>query len=401
MPGVIAWPLIVFMTLVLVGRYLWFNNNLAERYFNITLTFLLVAQVLREHLVQDMLVRTGHTTLPTVWQLSSSVLGYSFTEFIGFILLWSGMSEADTRRQHRYYRLAGVLLVAGILVCGGRARLDRQPFELMRGWESVAVLSCMTIMLMVLATRVTWNSLRELRNVSTRRERWIALSLLSMGLVGSGVVLHEAFLLIFDLLGWTSTGEYRQQSHAKGLFFAMLAPFIVAAIPLVMKLVASLGLDPISRSWYELQPLRQAMRTVVPESVLSFDDEPGRRKSQLQLHQTVVEIRDVILRLRPYFRDIACNDLSRFFDEPKAIPACDCAAATAALRLAYAAKAKATGAMPATLAASSAMIVASRATTLAEEVTELVAVAKWWPAASVAADEFFESAVDRQASATI
>ncbi|MDT5256262.1 MAG: hypothetical protein QOD10_1342, partial [Mycobacterium sp.] len=27
-PGIIAWPLILLMTLVLVGRYRWFNSNL-------------------------------------------------------------------------------------------------------------------------------------------------------------------------------------------------------------------------------------------------------------------------------------------------------------------------------------------------------------------------------------
>ncbi|WP_204806224.1 DUF6545 domain-containing protein [Mycobacterium riyadhense] len=401
-PGIIAWPLIVFMTLVLVGRFRWFNNNLSEKYFNNTLAFLLAAQILREYLVQNMLARTALTTLPGTWQLSSAVLGYSFTEFVAFILLGSGMSEAETRRQHRYYRLAGVLLIAGILVFGSHARLDEQPFELMRGWESVVVLSCMTTMLMVLATRTISNSLRELRNVRTRRERWIALSLLSMGLVGSGIVLHEAALLICDLLGWTDTGEYRRQSHANGLFFAIVAPFGVAAIPLVRKLLGALGLDPISRSWCKLQPLRQAMRTVVPEGVFGFDDdEPGRRKSELQLHHTVVEIRDAILRLRPYSREIPQHELSRFLDEPNAIPACEHAAATATLRLAHAARAKVTGATPTALAPNSAQIVASRAATLTQEAAELAALAKWWPAAYAAAESILESAIHTQANSTI
>lgn len=391
------------MTLVLIGRYRWCNQSLSEKYFNNTMAFLLGAQILREYLVQNILARTAAISLAGTWQLSSSVLGYSFTEFIGFTLLWSGMSEAETLRRHRYYRLAGVLLVAGILVCGSRARLDEQPFELMRGWDSVVVLSCMTTMLMVLATRTISNSYRELRNVSMRRERWIALSLLSMGLVGCGVVLHEAALLISDILGWTDTGEYREQLHAKGLFFAILAPFWVAAIPLVVKLRGSLGLDPTSRSWWELQPLRRAMRTVVPEAVFGFDDddESGRRKSELQLHHTVVEIRDAILRLRPYYREVPHHVLSSFLEEPNAIPACDRAAATATLRLAHAVRAKATGVTPAALA-NSALIVASRAATLTEEVAELVALARWWPSAySAAAEGIVESAVNAQANPTV
>ena len=148
-----------------------------------------------------------------------------------------------------------------------------------------------------------------------------------------------------------------------------------------MKLLGSLGLDPISRSWCKLQPLRQAMRTVVPECVFDFDDdEPGRRKSELQLHQTVVEIRDAIVRLRPYFREVPDQDRIRFLDEPNAVPARDHDAAIAALRLAHAARAKAAGIMLEPLDVDSALI-ASRAATLEQEAAELVTLAKWWPAA--------------------
>ncbi|WP_204815326.1 hypothetical protein [Mycobacterium riyadhense] len=174
------------MALVLVGRYRWCNTNPYERYFNNTLAALFAAQILREQLVQKMLVKTSFMTLPGTWQLGSAVLAYSFTEFIGFCLLWSGMSEAETRRKHRYYRLAAVLLIAGLLICATRARLDEVPFELMHGWDSVVVLSCMTTMLMVLALWVIRNSLRELRNVRRTRERWIGIILLSLGLVGGG-----------------------------------------------------------------------------------------------------------------------------------------------------------------------------------------------------------------------
>ena len=400
-PGIIAWPLILFMTLVLVGRYRWFNSNLYERYLNNTLAFLLVAQILREHLVQNMLVRTSFMTMPGTWQLGTAVLGYSFTELIGFSLLWSGMSEAETRPRHRYYRLAAMLLAAGFLISGTRARIAEEPIELTKGWESVATLSCLTTMLMVLATHLIWNSLRELRTASRRRERWIALSTLLMGVVGVGFVFQEAALQIFDQLGWTHTADYRQQSHAGGLFFAILAPFAIAVVPLAMKLLGSLGLDPISRSWCKLQPLRQAMRTVVPECVFDFDDdEPGRRKSELQLHHAVVEIRDAILGLRPYFREVPDHDLIRFLDEPNAVPTHDHDAVIAALRLAHAARAKAAGITLEPLDVDSALI-ASRAATLEQEAAELVTLAKWWPAAYRATEDIAESAVTRKASSTI
>lgn len=382
-PGVIAWPLIFFMIVVLVGRYWWFNSNLYERYFNTTLAFLLAAQVLREHLVQNLLVRTSFMTVGGAWQLATAVLTYSYTEFIGFTLLWSGLSEAQARRRHRYYRLAGVLFVAGFLIAGTPARVAGQPIEFTTGWESAATLICSTTMLMVLAARMIWFSLRELRRAGRRRDRVIAISTLSMGVAGVVNVIQESTLQLTDQLGWTHTAFYRQQFHASGLFFLIVGVFATAAVPCAMKLLGWLGLDPVGRSWRKLQPLRQDMRTVVPECVFNLDeDEPGRRKSQLQLHHTVVEIRDAILRLGPYVRDIPRDDvLLRFLHDAPGVDH-DADAVIAALHLAHAARAKAAG-RPSQqpLDVDAALIVSSRAATLEEETAELLELAKWWPAA--------------------
>jgi hypothetical protein len=169
-----------------------------------------------------------------------------------------------------------------------------------------------------------------------------------------------------------------------------------------MKLIALLGLDPISRSWCKLQPLRRTMRTIVPESVFALDDdEPGRRKTELQLHQTVVEIRDAILGLRAYFRELPDCDRIRFLDEPNAVPARDHDAAIAALRLAHAARTKAAGVTPEPLDIDSALTVASRAATLQQEAAELMTLAKWWPAAYAATQDIIESAANTKASPTI
>ncbi|WP_420873595.1 DUF6545 domain-containing protein [Mycobacterium riyadhense] len=168
-----------------------------------------------------------------------------------------------------------------------------------------------------------------------------------------------------------------------------------------MKLLGSFGLDSITRNWCKLQPLRQAMRTAVPEGFFDFGhDEPERRrKSRLQLHHTVVEIRDAILRLRPYFREIPHHELSRFLDGPQAVPAREHPAATAALRLAHAVRAKTAGISPDPL--DSTPTVAAQAATLDQEAAELVALAKWWPAAYAATEDNIESAADTKTSPAI
>lgn len=395
MPGVIAWPLIVFMTLVLEGRYRWFNTNLYERYFNSTLAFLLVAQILREHRVQDLLVESSLMTRPGAWQLSTAVMGYSFAEMIGFSLLWSGMPEAVARRKQRYYRLAGVCCMVAFLACGTRARLDHKPLELLEGWDSLTTLTCLTAMLMVLAVRLIWNSVSALRSTGSRRERWVARGILVLGIFGAAIVVQEAVLQFFDQHGWTHTVVYRQQSHSIGLFFAILAPFVIAAVPVAIKILGLVGLDPVSRDWAKLQPLRLALRTVAPECAYDLaDGEGSRRKSALELRLTVVEIRDAILRLRPYFRDIPDEALAGFLKGPPAVPARERDGAIAAVRLAYAAAAKAAGVTPQVVEGSgTAPSVVSGAATLEEEVAELVTVAKWWPSASAAAANFQESKV--------
>ncbi|OSC27651.1 hypothetical protein B8W69_13290 [Mycobacterium vulneris] len=400
-PGIIAWPLIAFMTLVLLGRYRWCNSNLYEKYFNTTLALMLLAQLLREHLVQGLLVRTVFMTLPGTWQLGTAVLSYSYSEFIGFTLLWSGLSEAETRRRHKYYRLAGMLLAVGLLVFGTPARMAGQSLEFTVGWNSVTTVTCFIAMPMVLVTRVIWNSVRELRIADRRRERLIAISTLAMGLTAVVTALHEAALQISDELGWTHTADFRQQFHASCFFYMIFSLFVIAPVPLAMKLRHYLGLDHISRSWRELQPLRQAMRVVAPECVFEpADDEPGRQKTELQLHQTVVEIRDAILGLRPYFRATPGDDLMHFLAEPHKAPARDRNAAISALRLAYAARAKAAGVAPKAADVDSTSIVASRAATLRQEAAELTMLAKWWPAAYAATEKITESAAETKVSST-
>lgn len=400
MPGIIAWPLIAFMTLILAGRYRWCNNNLYDRYFNSTLVFMLLAQLLREHLVQNILVRTALMTMPGTWQLGTAVMSYSYTEFIGFTMLWSGISEAETRSKHKYYRLGAVLLVVGLFIFGTRARYAAESLEFTTGWDSVTTLTCVTGTLVVVGARVVWHSLRELRIASRRRERLIAVSTLAMGLAGVGNVVQEAALQISDQLGWTHTADFRQQYHASGLFFMILSVFMTAAVPLAVKLRRSLGLDPVSRSWAKLQPLRRALRTVVPECVFNADDdEPGRRKTVLHLHHTVVEIRDAMLGLRPYFREIPDRELNRFLPKPHAVPARERDAATAALRLARAVATKAAGGTPEPI--DSALVVASQASTLHQEAAELVALATWWPAACAATEHVVDSAPNTKANLPI
>ena len=90
--------------------------------------------------------------------------------------------------------------------------------------------------------------------------------------------------------------------HGYNFFFEATGASLIAAWPFVMQLLAHWGLDPVSRHWRKLQPLRESMRDAVPGTAFDLGDDPhGRRRTLLQLHQSTVEIRDAVLQLRPFF----------------------------------------------------------------------------------------------------
>lgn len=151
-------------------------------------------------------------------------------------------------------------------------------------------------------------------------------------------------------------------------------PFLLAAF-------ARAGYDVTSRHWRRLQPLRDTMITAVPEAAFELRaPNPSRRKTSLDLHQTTVQIRDAILQLRPYFRDVPPAEAEDFTTH---VPARHRQGAIDALQLARAVQAKAAGATPAPIDAS--VVLSSRSTNLDEETAELLRLARWWPHAEAAA----------------
>ncbi|MCV7339854.1 hypothetical protein MHAE_05637 [Mycobacterium haemophilum DSM 44634] len=388
-PGAIAWPFITFMAIIVVARYRWFNNNLYGRYLNNTLALALLAQLLHEHLVQDTLSMAP----ADAQQLYGAVVGFVGTEFIGFTLLWTGLSAAKTRKKHRYYRLAALVLCAAYLICGTGARALGEPLEVAGGWDRVAAWTFGMTMLLVLAVHLVWRSVLELRTVAQRRERLIAISTLLLGALLALTCLQDMGLPIADQLGWTNTADYRLRFHRSINFYTAAGVCMIAAVPCLMKLLGCLGLDPISRSWRKLQPLRQSMRTAVPECAFDLDiDDHRHLKTTLQLHQTVVEIRDAILQLRPYCREMPRHHLVGFLGKANTVPAREHDAAIEALHLAQAVRAKAAGATPEPREV--ALIGVSRATNLEEEVTGLLKLAKWWPAAYATSEHTTVSGLD-------
>lgn len=394
--GIIAWPVIIFMSIVVTARFRWCNTNLYDTYFNNTLGLVLVAQVLREHQVENVLSRSDLMTPTAAQQLAFAAMVFASSEFIGFIIWRSGLSQEETRRRHRYYRLGAVILSAMFLAAATRARVAGQTLEVSGGWDGVLAWSLYMTMLFVVSAQIISMSVSELRTFTHRRELLVALALLLLG-ASIATVCSEALILpLTDQLGWTTTVGFRLWFHGFEFFFEAFFLCLIGAIPLAVKLLSYLGLDHTSRTWHKLQPLRQSMLTVVPVSSFDIEHDDHRfRKTTLQLHQTVIEIRDAMLQLRPYFRETAPDDLVRFF-EAYSVPNVERDGATHALRLAHAAKTKTAGTAPEP--SDKALTMGSRSTTLDEEAADLLKLANWWQAAYAATGLFTHSARDVKVS---
>lgn len=383
-PGYISWPVLTVLALLLAARFIWCRANLYDTYFNNVMVWLLLAQLLRERDVEAVLSERAMMSVTTAQQLSCAAMDLACVELIGFTMLWQGMSAARTRRVQRYYRLATVALCVAFLIAGTRARVAGQPLEVSGGWEAVWALSFYITIITVMLARMAWMFGAEMRKATDTREFALAAAGVLAVVVTTGACLEAVILAVTDQLGLTHTLRFRLALHGSEFLWMAVAMYLFGAVPLATRLLSYLGLDRVSRNWRGLQPLRSNITALVPESRFNLEHD-GRRfqRTTLQLHQTVIEIRDAILQLRRYTRDIAPSELARFIEENSVADA-EVGTATEAFELAHAARAKTAGRRPGP--PDTALVVRCRSTSLDEEAADLLALAQWWAPACAATD---------------
>lgn len=382
-PGFIAWPVIAVMAILLAARFRWCRANLYQTYFNNVMAWLLLAQLLRESRVETGLSGSSLMTVTTAQQLSCAAMILACGELIGFTMLWNRISPEETRRSHRYYRVLAVALCVAFLAAGTRARDAGQPLEVSGGWDAILALSFYLTTLVIMLARMMWMFGSELRKATDKRELLLAAAGVLSVVVVAAACLEALVLAVTDQLGWTHTVQFRLRVHGSEFLWMAVVLYLFGAVPLAVRLHSYLGLDRVSRTWKSLQPLRLGMTAVVPES--SFHVDHGRyrfQKTTLQLHQTVIEIRDAILQLRHYVGGTAPHELAHFL-RVNSVPAHEQSSATHAFQLAHAARAKIAGHTPQT--PDKALVVDSRSTSLYEEAADLLELAKWWTPAVAAA----------------
>lgn len=378
-PGWLAWPLLAAMAAIIVVRYRSFNNTLYENYFNNTLLLMFAAQLLREHAVEDLLARTAVMTVTMAQHLSLVLVFFMAAEFMGFITLWAQLSPEQTRRRHRYHRGSALILAAAFFAVTTRARVDGQLLEVSGGWDNIIAWGLYAVLPVALGVQMVKMSSREFRRPGVKhRELMTAGSIAVIGAAIGVTTLIAMFLELFEELGWVHSLDYRLKTHAYIFFWEAIGATAVSAIPISLAIGTYLGWDSYSRDWRRLQALRSDMTTALPDAIFKIEHTRSRRaNTELKLHQTTIQIRDAILQLRPYYADISPVDQQRFMHK-HAVPENARLNATYALQLAAAVLAKEAGA-PASPDAP--QIVQSESTNLDEDAAELLALARWWPAA--------------------
>lgn len=385
-PGWIAWPVIVAIAITLALRYAWFNKNLYDNYLNNTLAWMLLTQLLRERLVEQLLARAALMSTTLAQHLSMAAMSFIAAEFMGFVTTWAGLPAEEIRRRQRHHRLMATAFVASFLAVTTRSRVNGQILEIAGGWDNVlawVLFAAMPVTLSIMMSRMCLTEFR--RQSATRRERLLSVGAALIAAIVGVNCLAALLMAAFEELGWAHTIDYRLKTHPVFFFLVAAGTAAAAATPCVLALSARLGLDETSRSWRQLQSLRSDMTKAVPESMFELkNDQTHRQKTMLQLHQTSVEIRDAMLQLRPYFHTINPALQTRFL-QIHAIPPNQREDAVFALQLAAAVHLKATGGDAAgTSVVDPAMIAKSRSASLDEEIAELLRISRWWPDAQTA-----------------
>lgn len=383
-PAIFAWPLIALMAVTLVARLKWCKANLYDTYFSNLMALVLVAQLLREQAVEDALSRGALMTVTTAQQLAFVAMVFASTELLGFTMLWTGLSPDETRRRHHRYRLAAVILSLAYLAAATPARVAGTTLELYGGWEAILAWSFYLTMIVVLSARVIWMFANELHKSTHSRELLLAAAGVLLGVVSTAGCLEALILALTDQLGWTDTLRFRLWFHGFEFFGIAVAVFVLGAVPVVNKLICHLGLDQTSRTWNKLEPLRASMTAAVPECCFNIAERTAGRyqRTTLQLHQSIIEILDAMLQLRPYSRPLSVAAQVEFLERCM-VPTRERDDAIRAYELARAARAKASGAAPQP-AVQTPPRRRTRSSTLTGEADQLVRLAKWWPQAYAA-----------------
>ncbi|WP_084536017.1 MAB_1171c family putative transporter [Nocardia yamanashiensis] len=369
-PGLIAWPVMVAILLVIIGRLWLLNDSPVDRLINRAMiagagTGLLLREAWFEHWLARALPFDDDLTIQFARQLSFGSIVLSITYIWGIVGMWGGDDPERTWHQQRFYTMAGIAATIVILIAGTPARSANELIDEYMGWPAVVAWVAFYLPIGIAAVALGYVAIRELRQPdATARERALYIAIIVLAVVIGFDAVATPAVTALQVLADEPNSDPEMQLKSWIFFLATVGSAAAVAIPLVSTALTITGWDRTSRYCRRLRPLWRDLTAAVPEIVLDLPrDEHGRVEPATRLHRMIVEIRDSLLHLKRY-------STAPVFADPDP--------ATYAAHIAAAIEAKNSG-LPAASLTPAASPVQLGTRDLTGELEQLLSLAELWP----------------------
>ncbi|MFI6366117.1 DUF6545 domain-containing protein, partial [Nocardia sp. NPDC050630] len=274
-PGLITWPVLTGIALVLAGRWWLLRDSLVDRLINRGL-----AAALSEHLLRDawfqhslawLLPGDDSDVVNIARQLSLGATVLCISHVYGVAMLWAGADPAHTwRRQWRYY-LVTITAITVILIAGTPARRADQLIDQTLGCPAVVVWAAFSLPLGATALLVGRVCVREIHAAGDTAWQERALHTAVLGTaVGLGIVavVYPVGTIIGLITGQPSFDPEMHWKAWSGFLLSAVGAPAVLTVPLISTLLTHIGWDRSGRYCRRLRPMWADLTAAVPEIVL-------------------------------------------------------------------------------------------------------------------------------------
>lgn len=371
-PGLIAWPVLTGITLVLAGRWWLLRDSVVDRLINRALAAALSGLLLREAWFEQslawLLPGDDSDVVNLARQVSLGAILLIVSNIYGIAKLWAGTDPVHTWRRQRRYDLVTITITAVILIAGTPARRADQLIDQHLGWPAVVVWVVFSLPIGATALLVSRVSVREMRaDDTTWQERALYIVILclavALGIEAVANPIETAKSVVTD----QPVHDPEMHRKAWSFFLAAVGAPAVVTVPLISTLLTHVGWDRTGRYCRRLQPMWADLTAAVPGIVLAMPrDHNSRTDPAIRLHRMTVEIRDSLLHLKRYSH--SPGDLAATTGDPH----------IHARRIAEAIATKAAGHPPISSPPMPRHHVQPGARDLIEELRQLLALAKAW-----------------------
>ncbi|WP_435593090.1 MAB_1171c family putative transporter [Nocardia sp. bgisy118] len=294
LPATAALPIIATTSTITVLRWRLINQTPTDKLINRTLAWGVVGQLLHERGVAPGIASLLH-------QLSLGAILASLSGIYGIAKLWGGADPETTGQRQRRYDgvIIGVFIL--LLIAGTPARRQGLLIDQALGSPAVAFWAIFGAPLAVCAALLLQITVRDFRTEDlTLREKVFYGAIFA----AAGSLLFDAFAgpAVAALSTYTDFSAHDEQMSRKAttFFASALIGALIVAVPLFPVLAEHFGWDRTSRHARRLQPLWRDLTTAFPDLVLYPATELAKLPPTPRLHRMTIEIRDILLNLRPY-----------------------------------------------------------------------------------------------------